>query len=78
MDKDIIILGKFYLKNGNIIEEKIVFDKDNDRNDIDSFINNTKDSIERAFRDSINFQFTFGFTVFRGSELAAITIEEIQ
>lgn len=78
MDKDIIILGKFYLKNGNIIEEKIVFDKDNDRNDIDSFINNTKDSIERAFRDNINFQFTFGFTVFRGSELAAITIEEIQ
>lgn len=77
MDKDVIILGKFYLKNGNIIEEKIVFDKDNDRNDIDSFINNTKDGIKKAFRDSINFQFTFGLTVFRGSELAAVTIEEI-
>ncbi len=76
MEKDVTFLGKFYLKNGNIIEEKVVLDKENSREDIDNFINNTKEGIKLAFKEDVNFQFTFGFTTFRGSELAAITIEE--
>lgn len=76
MDKDVTILGKFYLKNGNIIEERVVLDKENSREDIGNFINDIKQSIKVGFRENINFQFTFGFTIFKGSELVAVTIEE--
>ena len=76
MDKEVIIVGKFYLRNGNVIEEKVVFDKDNNKEDIENFIKCIKYRVEEGFRENYNFQFTFGFTTFRGSELAAVTIEE--
>lgn len=76
MGKEVTILGKFYLRNGNVIEEKVVLDKDNSREDIDAFVKELKDIIKTAFRENIEFQFTFGFTMFKGSELVAATITE--
>lgn len=70
----LILKGKFYLKSGCIIEEKVVFDEDNKQEDIEEFIENTKDSIKEGFRDSINFQFTFGMTIFRGSDISAVEL----
>lgn len=76
MKKDVIILGKFYLKNGNIIEEKIVLDKESNREYVNNFINNAKEEVKLAFKENIDFQFTLGSTIFRGSEIAAVTITE--
>lgn len=76
MDKDVTILGKFYLKNGNIIEERVVLDKENSREDIDNFIKDTKQTVKVAFRYNIDFNLTFGFTILRGSELVAVAIKE--
>lgn len=77
MDKEVTIVGKFYLRNGNVIEEKVVFDKDNNKEDIENFIKDIKYRVKEGFRENYNFQFTFGFTTFRGNELAAVTIEEV-
>ena len=74
MDKDFTVLGKFYLKSGVIIEDKVVFDKENTEEEIKEFMNNLKESIKIGFKEDMNFQFTFGFTTIRGSELAAFTM----
>lgn len=76
MEKDLILLGKFYLKSGVIIEEKVVIVKENTEKEVKCFMDNLKKSIEIGFKEDINFQFTFGFTTIRGSELAAFTITE--
>ena len=78
MDKEIIILGKFYLKSGHVIEEKIIFDKESSREDVNTFVEETKGFIKTAFRENVNFQLTFGSTTFRGNEIVAVTIEEQQ
>lgn len=78
MDKEVTIVGKFYLKNGNVVSEKVVFDKDNRKEDIENFIKDIKYRIKEGFKENYNFQFTFGFTIFRGNELVAVTIEEAQ
>lgn len=74
MDKDLTILGKFYLKSGVIIEDKIVFDKENTKEEIKEFMEDLKQGIKTSFKENANFQFTFGFTTIRGSELAAFTM----
>ena len=33
MDKEVTIVGKFYLRNGNVIDEKIIFGKDDNKED---------------------------------------------
>lgn len=68
MKKDMKVKGRFYFKNGVIIDEEVVIDKDNDQNMIE-----TEKQIRYAFRSSENFEMKFGNTVFRGSELCAIT-----
>lgn len=74
MDKDLTILGKFYLKSGVIIEDKIVFDKENTKEEIKEFMEDLKQGIKTSFKENADFQFTFGFTTIRGSELAAFTM----
>lgn len=76
MDKEVTIVGKFYLRNGNVIDEKIIFDKDDNKEDIEKTIKDVRDMIKKGFREDYNFQFTFGFTTFRGNELVAVKIEE--
>lgn len=76
MDKEVTIVGKFYLRNGNVIDEKIIFEKDDNKEDIEKTIKDVRDMIKKGFREDYNFQFTFGFTTFRGNELVAVKIEE--
>lgn len=76
MDKEVTIVGKFYLRNGNVIDEKIIFDKDDNKEDIEKTIKDVRDMIKKGFMEDYNFQFTFGFTTFRGNELVAVKIEE--
>ena len=76
MDKEVTIVGKFYLRNGNVIDEKIIFYKDDNKEDIEKTIKDVRDMIKKGFREDYNFQFTFGFTTFRGNELVAVKIEE--
>lgn len=73
-EKDMRVYGKFYLKNGIIIKEEIIFDKENSKERIDDFINNIEKQIDVAFEGNLDFTFTFGSTHFRGSEIAAISI----
>ena len=74
MDKDLTILGKFYLKSGVIIEDKVIFDKENTKEEIKEFMDDLKQGIKTGFKENADFQFTFGFTTIRGSELAAFTM----
>lgn len=78
MDKEVTIVGKFYLRNGNVIDEKIIFDKDNNKEDTEKTIKDIRDMIKKGFREDYNFQFTFGFTTFRGNELVAVKLEEAE
>lgn len=73
MEKDIKVIGKFYLKNGTVIGEEIVFDKDNDMEIIDKFIKEFQDSVKEGFRQGYDFQLTFGYTTFRGKDISAVT-----
>ena len=74
MDKDLTILGKFYLKSGVIIEDKVIFDKENTKEEIKEFMDDLKQGIKTGFKENAEFQFTFVFTTIRGSELAAFTM----
>lgn len=74
MENDIKIIGKFYMKSGAVIEEEVVFDKDNDKEDIENFIKDIKYRVKEGFREDYNFQFTFGYTMFRGKDISAFTL----
>lgn len=74
MGKDFTVLGKFYLKSGVVIEDKVVFDKENTEEEIKEFMDSLKEGIKTGFKENMEFQFTFGFTTIRGSELAAFTM----
>lgn len=78
MDKEVTIVGKFYLRNGNVIDEKIIFGKDDNKEDTEKTIKDIRDMIKKGFREDYNFQFTFGFTTFRGDELVAVKLEEAE
>lgn len=78
MDKEVTIVGKFYLRNGNVIDEKIIFEKDDNKEDTEKTIKDIRDMIKKGFREDYNFQFTFGFTTFRGDELVAVKLEEAE
>ena len=69
MNNDVAIIGTFYLKNGNIIEEEVTCDK----NDMENVIENIKSAIKEGFREDVNFSVTFGFTTFRGKDISAVT-----
>lgn len=73
MEKEVKIIGKFYMRSGVVIEEKVVFDKDNDKEVVENFIKDMKYRVKEGFREDYNFQFTFGYTMFRGKDISAVT-----
>ena len=73
MEKELKIIGKFYMRNGVVIEEEVVFDKDNDKEVVEKFIEDMKHDIKEGFREDYDFQFTFGYTMFRGKDISAVT-----
>lgn len=73
MEKEVKIIGKFYMRSGVVIEEEIVFDKDNDKEVVKNFIKDIKYRVKEGFREDYNFQFTFGYTMFRGKDISAVT-----
>ena len=73
MEKEVKIIGKFYMRSGVVIEEEVVFDKDNDKKVVEEFIKDMKYKVKEGFREDYNFQFTFGYTMFRGKDISAVT-----
>lgn len=73
MEKEVKIIGKFYMRSGVVIEEEVVFDKDNDKEVVENFIKDMKYRVKEGFREDYNFQFTFGYTMFRGKDISAVT-----
>ena len=73
MEKEIKIIGKFYMRSGVAIEEEVVFDKDNDKEVVEKFIKDFKYRVKEGFREDYNFQFAFGYTMFRGKDISAVT-----
>ena len=61
------------MRNGVVIEEEVVFDKDNDKEVVEKFIEDMKHDIKEGFREDYDFQFTFGYTMFRGKDISAVT-----
>lgn len=76
MGNNIKIIGKFYLRNGIIIEEEVEFD--NSKEDVAKLIQDIKHKVKEGFREDYNFQFTFGYTVFRGEDISAVTFTSIE
>ena len=72
LQKDIIVEGKFWLKNGAIIEDSITFEAGKDNYDE---AQDTIDSINEVARNSFMhddpFNIWFGSTVIRGTDLSA-------
>lgn len=77
MKKDVTIIGKFYLKNGAVLKESVVFDKDNEKEVVIQFIQSVKDAVKEGFRENCDFQITFGETIFRGTDISAVTFTQI-
>lgn len=73
MENDVKIIGKFYMKNGAVIEEEVVLDKENEKEAVEEFIKDMQFAVKEGLREDCNFQFTFGYTVFRGSDISAVT-----
>ena len=73
MENDVKIIGIFYMRSGVVIEEEVVFDKDNDKEVVENFIKDIKYKVKEGFREDYNFQFTFGYTMFRGKDISAVT-----
>ena len=73
MEKEVKIIGKFYMRSGVVIEEEVVFDKDNDKKVVEEFIKDMKYKVKEGFREDYDFQFTFGYTMFRGKDISAVT-----
>ena len=78
MKNDLKIVGKFYMKSGVVIEEEVVFDKDNDEESIEKFIADIKYRIKEGFREDYNFQLTYGNTMFRGKDVSAVAFIPIK
>ena len=76
LQKDIIVEGKFWLKNGAVIEDSITFEAGKDNYDE---AQDTIDSInERARRSFIHddpVDIWFGSTVIRGTDLSAYKLD---
>lgn len=73
MEHDVKVVGKFYMKSGAVIEEEVVFDKDNDKEAVENIIKDMKYTIKEGFKEDYNFQITFGYTMFRGKDISAVT-----
>ena len=78
MKNDVKIIGKFYMRSGVVIEEEVIFDKNNDKEAVEDFIKDMKCGVKKGIRDNDNFQFTFGYTIFRGKDISAVTFTVIE
>lgn len=77
LDKEITLAGKFYLKNGAVIEEKFVFDINNELPLVRETIENFKTEIKIGLEhEDGGFQISFGNTIFRGKDISAVTFTE--
>lgn len=74
-EKKLICTGKFYLKSGLIIEEKIEFDEDNEEQIVIDYVEEITNFVKTGLKNNDNFQLTFGFTIFRGSDISAVKFE---
>lgn len=74
--REMNIKGTFYLKGGAIIEDKIIFDEENCE-EVQAYLNEMKKQMKFGLKEEIQFQFTFGNTMIRGSEIAAVKFEEV-
>ena len=72
MNKEYSIKGTFYLKNGVVIEKEIAFKTDNPK----KVIEDLRCTIKDGFKYNRDFHLLFGYTVFRGSDLSAVTLVE--
>jgi len=68
----IIVKAKFYMKSGTIIDESVAVE--NTAEDTKEFLEKYKSQIKRAFTECLNGQFTFGFTIFRSTEIEAVEL----
>ena len=73
MNNETSYKGTFYLKNGTVIEKTIIVNIKEGREGIERLM----EKIKRGFDNDNDFQFIFGYTIFRGKDLSAVTIMEI-
>ena len=73
MENDVKLIGKFYMKNGTVIEDEVIFDKDNDKRTVENYIQDVKCQVKAGFREDYDFCITFGYTMFRGKDISAVT-----
>ena len=68
------VKGSFYLKSGVIIEEFCVL-KDDDKTE--KIIDTIKEGLKDSFKNNTDGFVSFGYTIFRGSDLSAVTFTEV-
>lgn len=73
MENDVKLIGKFYMKNGAIIENEVIFDKDNDKRIVENYIQDVKCQVKEGLGADCDFCITFGYTMFRGKDISAVT-----
>ena len=78
MKNDVKLLAKVYIRNGIVIEEEVVFDKNNNREIVDNYIDEVGYNIKNNFQKDCNFCLTFGNTIFRGEDISAITLTTVE
>ena len=72
LQKDIIVEGKFWLKNGAVIEDSITFEAGKDNYDeAQDTIDSINEIARRSFIHDDPFDIWFGNTVIRGTDLSA-------
>lgn len=66
------------MKSGAVIEDKITFSIDSDLAEVRKTINDLKNGIRDNLGDeNTSFQITFGYTIFRGKDISAVTFNVI-
>lgn len=68
MENNVNIVGKFYLKNGIVIDEEVSV--------AESSIDELRDYIKKVCRSNEDHQITFGYTTFRVKDISAVTIKK--
>lgn len=74
--RNVSIKGTFYLNGGAIIEDKIILDEEKCEEEVQVYLNEMREQIKFGLKEEIQFQFTFGNTMIRGSEIAAVKLEK--
>ena len=70
-----IISAKVYLKNGLVIEEEKLLQKDNYiLDDAENEVKELRYFIKQGLQAGENFQFSIGDTIFQGADVSAVTL----